>query len=418
MSKLLKPILYDFWRKIEYFLCLSIIKVRIGFRPNKEGNMKKKTVFLAILIVLLVSVASGTWAQSSKTHKVTINANVKSAAITIDGVKQRGTVPFSTQLKEGMHKIVLSAPGYEDYFIEMVIRGNMNFDAQMEKALYTLSVNASVRGAKVLINGKTVGSVPFRKEYAGANYKIQVEAAGYQPFNQTVNLNKDINITAQLVPVNFNLVVNSSVRGARVFINGSAKGSAPLNIALPPANYSIKVSADGYHDFTSQVTLTRDSTVTAQLQPIEYTLSVSSSVKGATVFLDNVRKSSAPYNITLKPGMYSVKVTAPGYIDYTSSVKLDKNTTVTATLQPAMAQVLFQFPDNLLNKDDRQAIQKLVYYVDGKAVQGPRFSVTPGRHVIKLVSGGFSVETVKVFEPGRAYTILPNFQMAIEESGR
>src|SRR5690606_29003862 len=66
-----------------------------------------------------------------------------------------------------------------------------------------------------------------------------------------------------------------------------------------------------------------------------YTLQIESMPRGATVFINNEQQArGTPIAVQLAAGTYTVRVTANGYIDYTTTVTLNSNQNINATLQP------------------------------------------------------------------------------------
>jgi hypothetical protein len=71
------------------------------------------------------------------------------------------------------------------------------------------------------------------------------------------------------------------------------------------------------------------------------TLRVSSTVTGATVYIDNELQGETPYNTTLEPGRHTVRVTANGYDPFVREVQIapDQATELTASLSPGAGTV-------------------------------------------------------------------------------
>ena len=217
-------------------------------------------------------------------------------------------------------------------------------------------------------------------------------------------------------PANHTLTVNSNVASAAVFVNGAEqKGSFPMALTLAAGTYNIEVRANGYHPFSQSVNLTANQTVTANLQQITHTLTVNSNVSGARVLINNQDRGATNFNTTLTPGTYNVVVRAPGYIDFTQSVNLTANLTVTANLQPATARVTLSLPANILDRTVNNAAGQVQVFVDNARVSGTTFEVPGGRRTIRVASGGVSAEVTMDFVAGRQYTVTPNFGFNVQQ---
>ena len=133
--------------------------------------------------------------------------------------------------------------------------------------------------------------------------------------------------------VNVNISTNPS--GA-TFIFGSdtrnVKGPTPMNMQLNKGQlYEITFSKAGYHSKTITYKAGTGN-INETLQPIQYTLSVSSNVSGASVFVNNSFSGQTPVNLTLNAGNYNISIKANGYKDYNTSVNLTSNNSVNANL--------------------------------------------------------------------------------------
>jgi hypothetical protein len=100
-----------------------------------------------------------------------------------------------------------------------------------------------------------------------------------------------------------------------------------------------------------------------------------------------------------------VRVAAPGYTDFIASVNLNQNQTVNAVLQPAMGTLNLIVPNELLDRRGENPYAQIKLYVDGSFQNGTSFQLTPGRHVIRVSSGGLSFERMVDITAGQAYNL-------------
>ena len=170
------------------------------------------------------------------------------------------------------------------------------------------------------------------------------------------------------------LSVTSSPAGADVYLDGVQKGTTPVTITgVSTGFHLVRVTMPGYEDYSTRVITPNDKTVHASLKvrsgsttiptlpttikttitttipttvPITVptgqvppnartgTLSVTSSPAGADVYLDGVQKGTTPVTITGVPtGFHLIRVTMPGYEDYSSRVITPNDKTVHASLK-------------------------------------------------------------------------------------
>jgi hypothetical protein len=139
---------------------------------------------------------------------------------------------------------------------------------------------------------------------------------------------------------------NSAPVAANVFVDEVSKGTSPITISnLTAGQHTVKVTKDGYLDYTTTATVVsgQTSTVSATLTPVQTApqagnLSVTTDPPGATLYVNNTDKGTTPLNVTgLNSGQYTLKITKTGYQDYTTTVAITSGQTadVSATLTAA-----------------------------------------------------------------------------------
>lgn len=278
----------------------------------------------------------------------------------------------------------------------------------------TLNINSSPQGAQVFLNGRSVGNTPLTVRVVPGRQDVELRLAGYEPYRTSVNVNpgQTVNINATLErtrPSTGTLVVNSSPQGAQVYVDGRFVGNTPLSIFINPGRTDVEIRLDGYDTYRTSVVINPGQTVTinATLNPQRRTgvLSVNSSPSGADVYIDNQRVGRTPYSAQLNEGTYDVRVSLPGYADYRTTVRVERNqeTRINAQLVPLRAQLTIS-----ANVEAR-------VFVDGQEVGsvGPsgavRFDVDPGRHQVVLLAPGYRVFVTEVsLRSGENETIRAN----------
>lgn len=226
------------------------------------------------------------------------------------------------------------------------------------------------------------------------------------------------NVFAQRAP----LTIEASEGPAQVILDGRLLGIAnpQIRVQVAPGTYDLLVRKPGLPEFRQRITVgPAGLKVYARLgaapppPPPKYSLEVSSNVSGAEVFLNNSKIGTAPLERSLSPGDYNVRVSSPGYQDYSVRVDLNRNRRVVANLQPIPATLNVSLPDQILNQNLNHPELEIELYINGYKVNGLSAQVEPGRHQIQIVSGGLSFETTVNAGPGQSYTIEPvvSFQL-------
>lgn len=208
-------------------------------------------------------------------------------------------------------------------------------------------------------------------------------------------------------PVNHQLTVAVNPAGAAIFIDGAQiKG----NVATVTAGmHTVMTRAAGYVDFSTSVNVSGPMTLPITMQPLTYALSVNASnVKGAQVVLNGSTVGIAPFATQLPGGGYTVTLQAPGFMPYTESFTMSGPKSINVALQPAMGMLQIQLPASAINTDMKGGHwSQIQVYIDGAPQKGQTFQVPPGRHLVKITSGGLQVETYVDIVAGGSYRLEP-----------
>jgi len=122
------------------------------------------------------------------------------------------------------------------------------------------------------------------------------------------------------------LTAHSIPDGAAISIDGTLIGTAPQEaLSLSCGNHTVTMSANGYSNFTEDVTLASGNpqAIVANLQRNADTGSVfiQSNPSGGDVFIDGVRQGTTPVLIdALSPGPHTLLIRKTGYNDYSDIV--------------------------------------------------------------------------------------------------
>jgi hypothetical protein len=186
------------------------------------------------------------------------------AAVFIDGKKIEETTPaIINKILIGEHEIKFQADGHVPYTQTVDIPEGKIFELNailQDKGSLRITANIT---AKIYMDGKEAGNTPFTaNNLSSGTYKIELQANGYKPYAQTVNVQdgkiSELNATLQEEDKTGSLRITTNIP-ARVKVDGKYIGYTPIttNLLLGKKRVSFKSSTyKGYRLLTKTVTIT------------------------------------------------------------------------------------------------------------------------------------------------------------------
>ncbi|PKL26145.1 MAG: hypothetical protein CVV47_03180 [Spirochaetae bacterium HGW-Spirochaetae-3] len=301
----------------------------------------------------------------------------------------------------------------------------------------TLTVIASEGPAQVILDGKLlgVGNPKFTAQVRPGTYDLIVRKSGLPEFRQRITVGGGgLTVNAQLggtatIPAptptqppatqSYSITVTANVTGADVFINGIQAGRTPFTGQVSRGSYTVVVKAPGYSDYTQGISVTGAAVVNATLTPMLVPLNLGNLFPGAEIFLNGARIGVAggtQFITQVAPGTYTLTVRAGGFMDFSMQITVGAGGySLAPTLQPMMANYVFQIPAGMTNPDVHgNPWSQIRLYIDGAAQKDFRGQIQPGRHTIRMVTGAFQIEFIQDFESGKSYTIEPFAGMTVK----
>ncbi|UXD22437.1 hypothetical protein IPA_04740 [Ignicoccus pacificus DSM 13166] len=290
-----------------------------------------------------------------------------------------GTIKI--KLEKGTYTIRITHNLYKTYVKRIVLRSNLNLVAKLIIKGTNVYFIVKSKGAPPLIKPeplknatiKLVGplTLTLHTDNRGVAkailrpglYTINVTAPLHRPYSGTLTVPPGaptIKKTIALEPVLINLVLTvidavtkKPVIPNLVKLTALSLPNTPsltitnppsnvINAKIPPGRYLIQVIAKNYNEFKRVYTLTKDTQLTIALHY--------KTIKVRIMVYDELRRPVDHFNITLyneilgvrfnftltaqsnvvelPPGLYKVKVTAPGFEPLITEIKIDENTQV------------------------------------------------------------------------------------------
>lgn len=294
---------------------------------------------LALLFLVFATLPSLAMAQEAVLE---VTSTTEGALVLFDG-ELLGDTPLLEIVPAGKHTIVVTLDGFADY--EEVVTLAPDSEVQVVASLLltasALSVEVDVFDAQVFLDGKLVGSgreVNVENTSPG-QHVLRVVAENYPPFERTVELRP-----GKRSPVNVKLrgdlgaiVLSGKPTGATVLLDGREAGKLPLTIEpVQPGSHSLIVRADGYSDYLQALVVDAGASarLEARLSKEGGSVEIKPNVGVARVSLNGVEVGKGELTLgPLKPGLYSVKISAPGYSDYVKPLQVTADETASLSVK-------------------------------------------------------------------------------------
>jgi len=232
----------------------------------------------------------------------------------------------------------------------------------------SLHITSAPSGARIILEGVEKGVTPATLERVPAGpLNLILSLPGYHNATLSVSViaRETVEVSTQLVEQTGAstgiLVVDSSLPGAMVSLDGNGQGNTPCTIdALAPGIHSLVVSLDGYYPFEGEVNIAAGGTSyqTVSLAPAtspEMTSGSMSRGEGATevfitsspptadVIVDGIYQGLTPLRLSsLSPGTHTVELAFPFFRNYRETFSL--STGEHREITHAFSLGEFQFP--------------------------------------------------------------------------
>jgi hypothetical protein len=133
--------------------------------------------------------------------------------------------------------------------------------SELAAKIAVVTIVSNVQNARVIVRGVEVGTTPLNGALRldGGRARIEVTAAGQQPYTQEVELpgGKESTITATLQPISDRgiLVVRASTATGVVKVDGRTVGDAPVEVEVPAGTHMLTMHRDGYEDASTSAVI-------------------------------------------------------------------------------------------------------------------------------------------------------------------
>lgn len=253
--------------------------------------------------------------------KLNIDTGGIAANVSVDGV-EAGHVPGVLNVPAGPRTIIISAPHYVDYIVNVTVAGageRQDLRANLQTSWGTLKVLSNPEGGLVSVDGVQAGPAPTTIPAPSGVRRIQIALPGRKTWESSVVLTAGETLTVGPVTLgqpDAHLTVRSDPSGADATVAGTHLGRTPAELDLPAGiAHQVVLSAPGYKNWVRAVFADpgRKLSLFARLEPILGRITVQGDPTDAELLVDGVARGRAPQSFELPATEHRVEVRKQGF---------------------------------------------------------------------------------------------------------
>ncbi|MCB9591523.1 MAG: PEGA domain-containing protein [Sandaracinaceae bacterium] len=137
-----------------------------------------------------------------------------------------------------------------------------------------LNIETAIEGAEVLVDEETAGYTPLDAPIllSPGSHTVRVRRGGYTEFATVVEIAAGGNETLQvdMMALAMVLTVRTTPEEASVFVDGTFRGTTPLELELNEGDHSLRITAPRHHEVIREITAQAGQTdlLSIELEPL------------------------------------------------------------------------------------------------------------------------------------------------------
>ena len=236
----------------------SYVPLTVVFADHEIEKVRSLSTYR---LTVLTSGGSHTDEQPKGSFLV-MNVTPASARVLIDGeaktVSADGTM--KAFLKNGNHSYTVEADGYMTKTGNVSMAGSrQQVSITLQSAKAQLTVKTSTSGSRIYVDEEFKGTDQWVGELSSGDHLVEARKDGFRSVSKTVTLAKQQTetITLPILQQIFgSMMVDYEPVDADVYLDNNLLGKTPdVFTHLAAGKHSIKISKDGYADYTGSVTI-------------------------------------------------------------------------------------------------------------------------------------------------------------------
>lgn len=387
----------------------------------RSGQIQGKNIDTIQIKVNELAAMITTPPEPPQTYRLTVRTQPAEASVRL----LNSPIPYQpgVRLPPGNYEIEIGQTGYIASRKSVKIDDrDVTIDVELEKTRHGLTVRPEPADATVRLLG-VPGAYQPGMPLAPGNYEIEVTRDGYVSRKVPVRIaNSDLTVPVKLEkqpppppPEQYRLTVQTDPARATIRLLNLKTPYQP-GVELPPGEYTVEVSADGYESLKTPFKIVNsDVTVPVKLvklpepqKPTLYRLTVRPNPSNAQIRILNIKPRYEP-GIQLESGNYTVEVSRSGYetqvltvrianADVTMPVTLVKTPEPVAPVKPPepIAPVKPPEPTTYRLTVRADPSRSRVRLVNSSFTYRPGVRLPPGEYTVEVSRSGYETKQVSV----------------------
>ena len=237
----------------------SYVPLTVAFADYGIDRVKSSTTYRLTVLKGGVTPSS----QQPEGNFLVMNVTPATARVSIDNGESRPVNANGTlkvYLQNGSHSYRVEADGYLDNNGSVSMAGSrQQVSVTLQSTKASLTVKTTTSGSKIYIDEEYKGKDSWQGELTPGTYFVEARKDGFRSSTKTVTLAKQQteSITFPALQQIFgSMMVDYEPVDAEVYLDNNLIGKSP-NVFnnLATGKHSIKISKDGYSDYTGSVTI-------------------------------------------------------------------------------------------------------------------------------------------------------------------
>ena len=264
-------------------------------------------------------------------------------------------IPFGERylMRPGSYELAVDAAGYHPHRDTLIVTDE---DAQVVQVTMRplpgrLDIISKPPGARILVDGETVGETPASGLPVEAGARVlELRADRYRPLLTSLEvegreIRQQLDVT--LEPAWAEISIATEPAGATVLVDGENAGTTPATLDILEGDRQLILQLPAYSDYQQDLLVEAGAAQdlgTVVLQPAAGLLSLASTPSGANVTLNGEFQGQTPLEVAVSPGRdHRLVLSRPGYRRHSETINMAAGSSdeKTVRLRAQLGQVRF-----------------------------------------------------------------------------